>query len=236
MDAPRQSASCITNYRARSRQTRFIPACTGKSSDGSFRVGGQDGSSPRVRGTGGSKRTTRSRRTVHPRVCGEQHARVARRGSVCGSSPRVRGTGGAKAGRLSLPRFIPACAGNSPKSIRRTRGPPVHPRVCGEQMIINANTLDGLGSSPRVRGTDRGGAELGHRRRFIPACAGNRSRSSRARRFRSVHPRVCGEQDSGAKYWPLPYGSSPRVRGTGPDRPRHLSRFRFIPACAGNRH
>ena len=50
-------------------------------------------------------------------------------------------------------RFIPACAGNSPR-IRRVRvTDPVHPRVCGEQENVNNVVYLRDGSSPRVRGT-----------------------------------------------------------------------------------
>ena len=71
-----------------------------------------NGSSPRVRGTVSAKRTSlspsrfipacagnrqgtefeRVRRSVHPRVCGEQPPKFQRRGRPSGSSPRVRGT------------------------------------------------------------------------------------------------------------------------------------------------
>ena len=79
-------------------------------------------------------------------------------------------------------------------------------------MLGVANAADG--SSPRVRGTRDGG---GHRlldERFIPACAGNATRSSSSRT------------------WGL--GSSPRVRGTHRRAGRPAARRRFIPACAGN--
>ena len=54
------------------------------------------------------------RTAVHPRVCGEQVSeRHALPGYAGGSSPRVRGTGLAERHALPVPRFIPACAGNS---------------------------------------------------------------------------------------------------------------------------
>ena len=71
--------------------------------------------------------------------------------------------------------------------------------------------------------------------RFIPACAGNRTRPSRHDRSRTVHPRVCGEQLSSGRGSSCISGSSPRVRGTEPALARNCSILRFIPACAGNR-
>ena len=70
------------------------------------------------------------------------------------------------------------------------------------------------GSSPRVRGTRPVAPHRAHRRRFIPACAGNSPSRCRPRPAPTVHPRVCGELP-GAWFSPPPVA-------------------RFIPACAGN--
>ncbi len=113
-------------------EPRFIPACAGNSSWGfrQLRAG-----------------------TVHPRVCGEQAQRNTKGYKVPGSSPRVRGTVTGFPIAMSVPRFIPACAGNS------GYGPPfrqyhaVHPRVCGEQVSTPTRRIQSCGSSPRVRGT-----------------------------------------------------------------------------------
>ena len=73
-------------------------------------------------------------------------------------------------------RFIPACAGNSLRSDRSHSCVPVHPRVCGEQVFDLGDLLAHLGSSPRVRGTVGLGHHVAFDLRFIPACAGNRTR------------------------------------------------------------
>ena len=113
---------------------RFIPACAGNSAWVSWATSGMAGSSPRVRGTVRTRRSDGPRRSVHPRVCGEQTTR--------------------RCSTRSAHRFIPACAGNSRAcygayrstagSSPRVRGTArrrarayvattVHPRVCGEQ-------------------------------------------------------------------------------------------------------
>ena len=72
----------------------------------------------------------------------------------------------------------------------------------------------------------------------------------------SVHPRVCGEQETdptlidqktrsipacagnsqgSTPFWKLTTGPSPRVRGTAPLKLGIYASFRSIPACAGNR-
>ena len=71
--------------------------------------------------------------------------------------------------------------------------------------------------------------------RFIPACAGNSSVDAPPATRTAVHPRVCGEQPTQLFERQKDIGSSPRVRGTGHRVHQNLSRFRFIPACAGNR-
>jgi hypothetical protein len=49
--------------------------------------------------------------------------------------------------------FIPASAGNTPKSRSVRRTSPVHPRICEEHGTFTS-TADGLsGSSPHLRGT-----------------------------------------------------------------------------------
>ncbi len=136
-----------------------------------------DGSSPRVRGTRHHRRrqhqperfipacagnarwrcTTHSRRPVHPRVCGERIGELTRGGELAGSSPRVRGTRREPGARSRRGRFIPACAGNAWACRGRTWPCPVHPRVCGERGGDRVNRRWTAGSSPRVRGTRRGG-------------------------------------------------------------------------------
>ena len=53
---------------------------------------------------------------VHPRVCGEHGVFLLPQMSASGSSPRVRGTQVRRLAGLPPPRFIPACAGNTPVS------------------------------------------------------------------------------------------------------------------------
>ena len=52
----------------------------------------------------------------------------------------------------------------------------------------------GVGSSPRVRGTEDDLQKFGGDVRFIPACAGNSHVVSPYNWQIAVHPRVCGEQ------------------------------------------
>ena len=171
------------------------------------------GSSPRVRGTPGSRWYgykhyrfipacagnalfqchTKRRYAVHPRVCGERDVVNVKLRTKAGSSPRVRGT-------------LAWCT------------LPCHSG----------------GSSPRVRGT-RGILARGiSNYRFIPACAGNAAGRVRHCLCYTVHPRVCGERFRLVFSHHFTTGSSPRVRGTRALRNSIRVVRRFIPACAGN--
>ncbi len=90
---------------------RFIPACAGNTDISYLHA---------------------SHSPVHPRVCGEHRCETLFSRSHVGSSPRVRGTRTCVGLSCGIPRFIPACAGNTSvaKTYRRSRS--VHPRVCGE--------------------------------------------------------------------------------------------------------
>ena len=171
---------------------------------------------------------------VHPRVCGEQYTTPPRVNVCHGSSPRVRGTVEAHCLCDRKRRFIPACAGNSSGTPRYWTDCPVHPRVCGEQLCNTCQQTGHRGSSPRVRGTDCPDLSRVYCRRFIPACAGNRSGKKYCTSGAAVHPRVCGEQIRRTRFKPENSGSSPRVRGTAPGERLRLPTVRFIPACAGN--
>ena len=172
--------------------------------------------------------------TVHPRACGEQGAPRMSISTAAGSSPRVRGTAPRAMTSHNGRRFIPARAGNRLANDPGCSDPAVHPRACGEQVLILGPCDKHVGSSPRVRGTVVTDVEARIRNRFIPARAGNSRRSTKASPQRAVHPRACGEQLVRAGVRLQNIGSSPRVRGT--DDPalavEHVRRF--IPARAGN--
>ena len=109
-----------------------------------------------------------------------------------------------------------------------------HPRVCGEHDLIALVVAHCLGSSPRVRGTQRVAVHPLLRLRIIPACAGNTADSAGEPQAPRDHPRVCGEHRRIPASARMRWGSSPRVRGTpirscAPSIPTGI-----IPACAGN--
>ena len=73
-----------------------------------------------------------------------------------------------------------------------------------------------------------------HKRRFIPAGAGNTGLYRHFISRMAVHPRGCGEHFRVHHGQNQVLGSSPRVRGTRPRVSKFTLSCRFIPAGAGN--
>ena len=210
------------------------PRGCGEQHDGYKFAGIDDGSSPRVRGTGAGARCREQQQRFIPAGAGNSGP-VSPRSMVSSVHPRGCGEQAFRAGHSGRrERFIPAGAGNrfswNPSSISAA----VHPRGCGEQFAAAEVTPAAPGSSPRVRGTDLLPECLNADVRFIPAGAGNRLTDLRLRWTMPVHPRGCGEQATYPHRTEVAGGSSPRVRGTALPVASSAGHARFIPAGAGN--
>ena len=210
---------------------------------------------PARAGNGNRPIHTHVSNTVHPRACGERASISSINSAISGSSPRVRGTVAQLGADQDVRRFIPARAGNGHHGGSTNEAKKVHPRACGERLLVDQGSRQGCGSSPRVRGTvrkagvrivlssvhpracgerhDRGRQGSGQGR-FIPARAGNGQKRCGRPRLPAVHPRACGERSRSSTRAAGAAGSSPRVRGTGPHQCLASGALRFIPARAGN--
>ncbi len=137
---------------------------------------------PAWAGNTGMRSTAAQQCAVHPRVGGEH----VRGGNLYkrnrGSSPRGRGTPHQPYTGRSVIRFIPAWAGNTRPALLEAFEGPVHPRVGGEHSRREYLYTAPTGSSPRGRGTPAHSGSPGRQDRFIPAWAGNTSRSTWTRR------------------------------------------------------
>ena len=213
---------------------RFIPAYAGNSNRTAKERELQVGSSPLTRGTHGVIPNSRAIAAVHPRLRGELNIRTADAMAPTGSSPLTRGTLDGRKGDPSLPRFIPAYAGNSQVVLPNITQATVHPRLRGE--LIKARTIlkDRIGSSPLTRGTRISICSVMTLRRFIPAYAGNSVIQALCSTSCAVHPRLRGELLSFIRHCTTEDGSSPLTRGTRGQLRRNLTCVRFIPAYAGN--
>ena len=84
-----------------------------------------------------------------------------------------------------------------------------------------------------MRGNRRIAKRIAHRRRSIPACAGEPSGLSSGTIQTKVYPRVCGGTARSASTRCTLRGLSPRVRGNRQADRRRRRSGRSIPACAG---
>ena len=130
--------------------------------------------------------------------------------------------------------IIPAYAGNTQSNTMRGASVWDHPRVCGEHGDNNEESIEDLGSSPRMRGTPYRQPVLAHGAGIIPAYAGNTLPATRTCSWCRDHPRVCGEHERVCIEDIIVQGSSPRMRGTHQVQGQHLAAVWIIPAYAGN--
>ena len=122
----------LRRQQGRADHARFIPACAGNTL-GELKQ--QDDGA------------------VHPRMRGEHHRLRAHHDYAIGSSPHARGTPSPGFQNQRGQRFIPACAGNTPRVGRRGSRDMVHPRMRGEHHRPGHLIREGDGSSPHARGT-----------------------------------------------------------------------------------
>ena len=197
---------------SRVEDVRSIPACAGEPTPGM--VVTSDGK-------------------VYPRVCGGTRRNNIPVNYEGGLSPRVRGNLLSCALMVGGLRSIPACAGEPAAKAIVEYGPTVYPRVCGGTIFLFRPYHIRGGLSPRVRGNRQWRWRLRHRRRSIPACAGEPRIKYASRRRVKVYPRVCGGTSVWSSDTRLLSGLSPRVRGNQRLELRHQAAQRSIPACAG---
>ena len=173
--------------------SRSIPACAGKPVRPGVQLPGAE---------------------VHPRVCGEAQGRMAGSVPVQGPSPRVRGSPGDGLRAVVLDGSIPACAGKPAQPAQSKSYERVHPRVCGEAILVIRHRYGMPGPSPRVRGSQGHRHAQGQRGGSIPACAGKPRIVHQPGTKHWVHPRVCGEAGAFRPHQSGVKGPSPRVRGS----------------------
>ena len=106
---------------------------------------------------------------AHPRVGGENGGGWWDIQLGRGSSPRGRGKRRRGCRRVGAPRLIPAWAGKTKIAAGITRTTGAHPRVGGENAVVEVGGDEGAGSSPRGRGKPRKIKQGGARWRLIPA-------------------------------------------------------------------
>ncbi len=226
-------AGQTASSRSPARATSDHPRACGANVEGKSRAGRRFGSSPRMRGkppdgitiddseriipahagqTAGRHHPCRTR-PDHPRACGANAAPLSPEGRWGGSSPRMRGKHPSEQGHKRMGRIIPAHAGQTQPVGRRARILADHPRACGANGAIVGKATMPIGSSPRMRGKLLQQPREQHRRRIIPAHAGQTKQDAPTCSGDTDHPRACGANCAWIVLAIPGNGSSPRMRG-----------------------
>ena len=155
----------------------------------------------------------RGRGAEHSRVRGDDWAAVAFEGWVSGTPPRARGRRVESGPQGTADGNTPACAGTTWTRPWRCTTSREHPRVRGDDKVLNPAQQDELGTPPRARGRLAVGGHQPHLSRNTPACAGTTSAWARGAGGCPEHPRVRGDDDSDHDVSRSPIGTPPRARG-----------------------
>ena len=170
----------------------------------------------------------------HPRMRGEHYSYKIFYDRISGSSPHARGTPSLSPHTVSTFGIIPACAGNTHKTIHRILHIRDHPRMRGEHVSVFGDGVYGEGSSPHARGTPNDFGQVAPESGIIPACAGNTDNHGTKHGSHRDHPRMRGEHCPRIVCCGCYQGSSPHARGTPGESFACQCALGIIPACAGN--
>ena len=169
----------------------------------------------------------------HPRsrgvYCGRRRPTIGRQGS----SPLARGLRGVEVDHNCGSRIIPARAGFTTRSRRRSPGDADHPRSRGVYPEFVANIDVEAGSSPLARGLQITPGPIGPGVRIIPARAGFTERPLPYGVPVRDHPRSRGVYGADACGACVDCGSSPLARGLLILSLSPVDTERIIPARAG---
>ena len=128
----------------------------------------------------------------HPRACGANVHTAYQLRFPAGSSPRMRGKRLHDRCHRQRGRIIPAHAGQTTTTSILTYLITDHPRACGANSVSTSSSYACAGSSPRMRGKQRGIRTRKKADRIIPAHAGQTGRPLLQAVPAADHPRACG--------------------------------------------
>ncbi len=191
------------------------------------------GSIPAFTGEPGRMRGCTSAPWVHPRVHGGADGDIGVIPARHGPSPRSRGSRSRSTSCFGRSRSIPAFTGEPVVAGLREHLSAVHPRVHGGAFVLQLNSADGMGPSPRSRGSPFNGRRAQRRIRSIPAFTGEPCWRRTAAAQNAVHPRVHGGAGRALVRGFRRHGPSPRSRGSRVRDERTEQARRSIPAFTG---
>ncbi len=131
-----------------------------------------DGITPACAGKTHCWRSISSTTRDHPRMCGENDWLNDDIVGFLGSPPHVRGKREDTFTAEDAGRITPACAGKTAFLVSFLFGTWDHPRMCGENLVIQMLEVPLPGSPPHVRGKLTADNLRQRNHRITPACAG----------------------------------------------------------------
>ena len=150
-----------------------------------------------------------------------------------GSPPHARGRQISITDPIAAGRITPACAGKTTFSASLAASASDHPRMRGEDPVVDKPVDNSNGSPPHARGRLGDFFVKSGDKRITPACAGK----TKHRRYRQVslsdHPRMRGEDPDSARTIACTIGSPPHARGRRLDLSENVHENGITPACAG---
>ena len=109
-----------------------------------------------------------------------------------------------------------------------------HPRACGKHVWPSTLMRSLVGSPPRLRETHLKKMEAEAKARITPAPAGNTPSGPAYMMSSWDHPRACGKHVVTISFFPVSWGSPPRLRETLPLIGENRPQAGITPAPAGN--
>ena len=152
---------------------------------------------------------------------GEDRSRPASKAKTSGSPPHARGRPDDGTLSMDIARITPACAGKTFSLPERRRTSRDHPRMRGEDQVVDGAPVLFTGSPPHARGRPTPWIAQGIQSRITPACAGKTIRDSVVEQHLPDHPRMRGEDGQVLVRVERLHGSPPHARGR---RPAHTVR------------
>ena len=129
-------------------------------------------------------------------MCGDYEARVVWIVKEPDTTPRVRGLLVENIQGHLFPRYNPACAGTTTVLAMPSTRLPIQPRVCGDYQSTDYLLVDGVDTTPRVRGLPIVAVRTEQLHRYNPACAGTTALTLNVFPSKPIQPRVCGDYQS----------------------------------------
>ena len=191
------------------------------------------GSSPLARGLPHSASTAWTRSEDHPRSRGVYVLFSALEDQTGGSSPLARGLRRPRRPGQVLPRIIPARAGFTRRSARRSGRREDHPRSRGVYLPHHRAEAVARGSSPLARGLPHRARARDRTARIIPARAGFTAAPAAGGPVAGDHPRSRGVYSVRSTMQGPRRGSSPLARGLPGSLLATMRGVGIIPARAG---